>query len=80
MNDEYKGLLELTLTDEELAEYYTTKKLNKNLYKNLYLNEYVIIKDKNGQYIDALKCKANDLYQVDYKVIANSFINNTIFL
>lgn len=43
--DDYKGFIEINMTDEEMADFYTN--CDKNLY-NLLMGEYILIKDKNN--------------------------------
>jgi predicted ribonuclease YlaK len=47
--DKYNGIKEVTLTDDEMSEYYSN--LCNNIF-NLYVGEYLIIKDKNGEIVD----------------------------
>lgn len=49
--DEYNGYIELTLSDEEMAEFYSNPLTNKY---NLFTNEYLIIKDSNNDIVDKL--------------------------
>ena len=49
LQDEYKGFLEVTLDDDELAYFYEHQ--NENIYE-LLINQYLIIKNHNGDAID----------------------------
>lgn len=50
--DNYTGFKEVTMTDEEMAEFYLKKDENKY---DLLTNEYLIIKNQDGEIVDQLK-------------------------
>lgn len=47
--DKYNGIREVTLSDEEMSEYYSN--LSSNVF-NLYIGEYLIIKNEEGEIVD----------------------------
>lgn len=47
--DNYKGFIDVVMTDDEMADFYTYQ--NKNIY-NLYIGEYLIIRDLNNEIKD----------------------------
>lgn len=49
---EYKGYIEVELDDEERAKFYGSP--NENIY-GLLINQYIVIKDTDGNILDALK-------------------------
>jgi len=66
----YKGFKEITLTDEELADFYSN--LTINTY-NCLQNEYLITKDKEGNIIDKQKWdgeKYTTVYNKNIKTLA----------
>lgn len=65
-DDEYKGYYEITLADQELADFY-----NNSLYQNinqfdLLINEYLIIKNPAGAAIDKYKWTEEGYKHVPY--------------
>ena len=54
--DEYKGYVEITMSDAEMAAFYSTQ--YENIY-NLHINEYLIIKDKDNNIVDKV-CYTGD--------------------
>lgn len=57
--DKYKGYYDISLTDEEMSEFYS--QYDKNIY-NLYTNEYIIIRNKDNEIIDKL-CWTGESYR-----------------
>ena len=47
--DEYKGYVEITMSNAEMADFYSNQ--YENVY-NLHINEYLIIKDKDNNIVD----------------------------
>ena len=47
--DKYNGIREVTLSNEEMSEYYSN--LSSNVF-NLYIGEYLIIKNEEGEIVD----------------------------
>ena len=62
--DDYKGYLEIQMSDEAMTEFYSNP--NINLY-DLKINEYIIVYDENGDPVDTL-CWTGDTYRhLNYK-------------
>ena len=61
--EEYSGIIEITLSDEELVEYYSN--LHNNIF-NLYVGQYVIIKNKEGEVIDKACWTGECMRQLQY--------------
>ena len=57
--DEYKGYVEITMTDAEMADFYSNQ--YENVY-NLHINEDLIIKDKYNNIVDKV-CYTGDGYR-----------------
>lgn len=54
-NDGYTGYQEITMGDEELADFYSNVKYNNINKYHLLTNEYLVIKDREGKIIDRYK-------------------------
>ena len=67
----YKGYIEVTPTEGELAELYSN--LNNNIY-NCLINQYVVIKDANDCVIDKLKWNGTAYVHLSYKQINNEHV------
>jgi predicted ribonuclease YlaK len=68
--DDYKGYVEKTLTDEELANFY--ENWGNNMF-NLLTNQYLIIRNTNGDIIQVLKWKGEEYKEVDVRRIRKGF-------
>lgn len=67
---DYKGYIELELTEEGLADFYSNRAKYVDLLKE---NQYLLIKDSTGEVVDKY-CRQNDeLRQVKYNVIQNTY-------
>ena len=67
---DYKGYVELQLTDEGLADFYS----NRARYTSvLYENQYLLIKDSTGEIVDKYCRQGDDLRQVKYNIIQNTY-------
>ena len=64
------GYKEVTMTDEELAEFYCNKE-NKWELKN---NEYLIIRNDKGEALDKLKYCNDTFKALDYKPVDNKYM------
>lgn len=60
MQDVYSGVIEIVLSDEELALFYQENKLNQELYNN----QYIIIQDNNNNIIDKYRFYNNNFIKV----------------
>lgn len=74
-NDDYKGYLELTLTDEEMAEFYS----NSSAYGqkiNILTNQYLNIYDQNHTCVDTLCWTGENFRPLKYKTFSSSQLGN----
>lgn len=67
MNDLYKGYRELTLSNEEMANFYNQKLSIEDLMPN----EFLIIKNENGEAVDFYKNSENGLVKVSHLNISS---------
>ena len=67
---DYKGYIELDLTEEGLTDFYSNRDKYVNLVRE---NQYLLIKDSTGEVVDKY-CRQNDeLRQVKYNIIQNAY-------
>lgn len=67
---DYKGYVELELTEEGLADFYS----NRAKYTSvLYENQYLLIKNSDGEIVDKYCRQGDDLRQVKYNIIQNTY-------
>ena len=69
--DEYTGYKDITLSDDEMSNFYLHSK--ENLYDCL-LNEYLIIRNSKGEIVDYRKWNGNEYYALSYKQINSHFL------
>jgi PhoH-like ATPase len=67
----YKGYKELELTNDEMAELYSTGRVGDYLFKD---NEYLIVKNADGEIVDKFQQKHGRLQQVRYQTLDNAYI------
>ena len=67
----YKGYKELELTNDEMAELYSTGRIGDYLFKD---NEYLIVKNSDGEIVDKFQQKRGRLQQVRYQTLDNAYI------
>lgn len=67
----YKGYKELELTNDEMAELYSTGRIGDYLFKD---NEYLIVKNADGEIVDKFQQKHGRLQQVRYQTLDNAYI------
>ena len=60
--DDYKGYLDLIVSEKEMAHIYST---NENIY-NLWINEYLIMRDKNNNIVDTLRWTKDGYQHLNY--------------
>lgn len=70
-NDLYKGYIEVTLSDEEMSNFYLN--MHDNMF-NCLQNEYLIIHKSDGEIVDTLRWNENE-----YKKVCNKTIKSTLF-
>lgn len=67
----YKGYKELELTNDEMAELYSTGRIGDYLFKD---NEYLIVKNADGEIVDKFQHKHGRMQQVRYQTLDNAYI------
>lgn len=73
--DDYKGYLELTLTDDEMANFYSDPiKYGQKI--NILTNQYLNIYDKNNTCVDTLCWIGNNFRPLKYKTFSSSQLGN----
>ena len=73
--DDYKGYLELTLTDDEMANFYSDPiKYGQKI--NILTNQYLNIYDKNNTCVDTLCWTGNNFRPLKYKTFSSSQLGN----
>lgn len=65
----YTGIYELIMNEYDLAKFYETKENPVELLQN----QYLIIKNKNGDYIDNFRWNGKRLVKLNYETISNSY-------
>lgn len=74
--EKYTGYKEVTLDEEELAEFYS-EYYGKNINQyNLITNQYLLIKDKNNQIIDEYLWDGNKYQEVIWRNFDSSWLGN----
>lgn len=69
--DEYKGFQDVTLSEEEMAFFYSH--VNENLYDSL-VNEYLIIRNSNGDVVDYRRWDGSKYDALSYKQINSKYL------
>ena len=69
--DEYKGYKDVTLSDEEMSNFYCH--LNENAFGCL-INEYLIIRKSDGEVVDYRKWNGEEYKATSYKQISSKFL------
>lgn len=72
---EYTGFKDLTLSDEEMSDFYLH--MNENIY-NLILNEYLIIRKSDGDIVDTLRWDGSQYQKVCSKTIKSMLFGDKI--
>ena len=65
-----KGYKEITLSDEELGQFYIEMRPPIEIFEN----QYLVIKDKNGIVIDKYKFQNNELKKVNFQIINSTYM------
>lgn len=68
---EYKGFKDVTLSDEEMSNFYTN--LNSNLF-NCLKNEYLIVRKADGEIVDYRKWNGNQYAALSYKQLNSKYL------
>ena len=69
--DEYTGYKDVTLSDEEMSDFYCN--LNENTFDCL-LNEYLIVRKSDGEVVDYRKWNGEEYSAISYKQINSKFM------
>lgn len=69
--DEYTGYKDVTLSDEEMSDFYIN--MNNNSFDCL-LNEYLIIRNSNGDIVDYRRWNGNEYAALSWKQINSHFL------
>lgn len=67
---DYKGYIELELTEDGLADFYSNRAKYVDLLKE---NQYLLIKDSTGEIVDKYCRQNRELRQVKYNIIQNAY-------
>lgn len=76
-SDDYRGYKEIILNTEDMAKFYESDKRN-NTY-DLLINEYIIIKNKEDEAIDAWKWTGEELVNVSNKGYKSQWFGNITY-
>lgn len=71
-DDNYKGFIEKTLSDEEMAYFYEHSK--ENIY-NLLINEYLVLKNKSENIVDTLRWNGTEYQPIFKKTIKTVYFD-----
>lgn len=71
--DEYTGYKEITMTDEEMVDFYSNQNINNY---NLQINEYIIVKNSSGEVVDSLCWTGNNYRHLTYKNLNSRMYGN----
>lgn len=69
--DEYLGYKDVTLSDEEMSDFYLH--LDRNTFENV-VNEYLIIRKSDGEIVDYRKWTGSEYKNISYKQISSQFL------
>ena len=69
--DEYLGYKDVTLSDEEMSDFYLH--LDRNTFNNV-VNEYLIIRKSDGEIVDYRKWTGCEYKNISYKQISSQFL------
>lgn len=68
---EYKGYKDVTLSDEEMSDFYCN--LNENKFGCI-LNEYLIVRKSDGEVVDYRKWNGSEYSAISYKHVNSKFV------
>jgi predicted ribonuclease YlaK len=63
IDDEYCGFVDISMTDEEMAEFYSHLDTNS---LDLYINQYLILRNSNNEIVDKLKWNGEKYTTISY--------------
>lgn len=70
IDDTYKGFIEKSLSEEEMAYFY--EHLQENVY-GLLTNEYLLLKDKNGEIVDKFRWDGYEYQNLKFPTIKSNY-------
>lgn len=73
--DEYLGYKDVTLSDEEMSDFYLH--LDRNTFENV-VNEYLIVRKSDGEIVDTLRWNGNEFKKVCSKTIKSIMFGDKI--
>ena len=71
MNEEYKGYRVMTMTDEQLAEFYSSGSVGEA--EEFAVNEYIVIQNKSGEVVDSLRWNGSEFKKISKKPFSTKF-------
>lgn len=71
--EEYTGYRDVTLSDEEMSDFYTN--MSRNTF-NLIMNQYLIIRKSDGEVVDLLIWKGNEYQVVKFPTVKSNFFGS----
>lgn len=71
MNEEYKGYRVVTMTDEQLAEFYSSGSVGET--EEFAVNEYIVIQNESGELVDALRWNGSEFKKISKKPFSTKF-------
>lgn len=72
-DDEYKGFIEKSLSDNEMANFY--EHIQENLY-GLLINEYLVIKNDKNEVVDTLRWTGNEYQNIKFPTIKSNYFGS----
>ena len=72
-DNDYKGFIEKTLSEEEMAHFY--EHLQENTFE-LLTNEYIVLKNDKGEIVDKLRWDGNEYQNIKFPTIKSNFFGN----
>lgn len=76
--DDYTGFIEITLNNEELANFYSKIVPNKENPFNLLVNQYLIIRDTNNKVIDKYKWDGEQYVTINFIKAESKFFGKVV--
>lgn len=73
-NKDYTGMIEIELTDSEISKIYENTTINTF---ELLLNQFLVIKNKKGEYIDKLRWNGKELIKPRWKKVSSRYLGET---
>lgn len=74
--ERYTGIMELTMTDAELADFYTNIEKSKDNELGLLENQYLVLKTTKNEIVDGYVWRDGKLRKIGYDFIKTSYLGN----